>query len=160
MKKRLIVVLTPLLMGVTPVLADPNPDCANLEALEWVLGSWRSQVGNNTFMEHWSRQDENLFVGHAQAVDEDGGATNFENLKLYEEGGTIVYEADVPQNPAPVPFRLTRCTSTQYRFENLAHDFPQIIVYDRLDDGRIQAHIMTDQEDGFKLMFEPYDGGQ
>ena len=88
------------------------------------------------------------------------GAVNFENLRLYEDGGTLVYEADVPQNPQPVAFRLTECDRGEYRFENLNHDFPQVIVYSRLEDGRIQAHIMTANEDGFKLMFEPYDGGE
>ncbi len=160
MKKNLILLLSPVLLGVPPVLAEPDPACARLSAVEWVLGSWRSEVGKNVFMEHWSRHDEHGFVGHAEAVNEEGGAVNFEKLRLYEDGGTLVYEADVPQNPAPVAFRLTECRSDEFRFENLDHDFPQIIVYNRLDDGRIQANIMNAKEDGFKLMFEPYDGDQ
>jgi hypothetical protein len=141
-------------------MADPDTSCANLDAMKRLLGNWRSVVGKNTFMEHWSLTEEGSFVGHAEAVAEDGGAVNFENLSLVERTDGVFYIADVPQNDGPVEFRLADCDSNTFTFKNPEHDFPQVIEYQFLEGGGIQAHIMTLQGDGFKLVFDPYDGSQ
>ncbi len=142
-----------------PGLAQPEADssCANLESLAWLLGHWRAEAHETVFMEHWSLGEDGRYIGHAEALTEGGGATNFENLWLEERPSGLFYVAHPSQNPAPVDFMLVECSPDTFRFENPEHDFPQVIQYDRMGEGKIQAHVMTLRGDGFKLQFESFE---
>ena len=58
-----------------------------------------------------------------------------ETLRLEANGDTASYVADVAENPQPVRFALVAQTSDSAVFENLRHDFPKRISYQRRGDA-------------------------
>jgi hypothetical protein len=59
----------------------------------------------------------------------DGRMIEFEYLRIEESGGTLVY-LSMPSGRSPAtPFTLKEQIGERVTFENLAHDFPQRIIY-------------------------------
>ncbi|MGE3403237.1 MAG: DUF6265 family protein [Vicinamibacterales bacterium] len=59
-----------------------------------------------------------------------GKLAEFEFVILREDGGTLVYEARPSAQPSTA-FRSTTITESSIVFENLEHDFPQRVGYER-----------------------------
>ena len=79
--------------------------------------------------ETWSFE-RNQLTGFGVALQ--GKDTVFvEKLKIISEGADLFYVADVVENPQPVRFRFTEMTDTGFICENLNHDFPKRIEYQR-----------------------------
>ena len=55
--------------------------------------------------------------------------------------GSIYYIAKVPQNEFPIPFRLVENNGLMYIFENQNHDFPQRIIYHRVNEDSLEVKI-------------------
>ncbi len=66
--------------------------------------------------------------------------TGFEFLRIIERDGSLVYIAQ-PGGRPPTEFALTRMEGESATFENPAHDFPKMIRYTRLTDGRLEARV-------------------
>ncbi len=63
-----------------------------------------------------------------------------EKLKLIIKDDSIYYVADVPENNQPVYFKLTEISENAYTCENVEHDFPKKIIYQR-DGKKLKATI-------------------
>jgi hypothetical protein len=69
-----------------------------------------------------------------------GKTVDSEALVIQETGSEVAYVAR-PSRQLEASFRMVSATTTEARFENPAHDFPQRIIY-RLDpDGSLHARI-------------------
>jgi hypothetical protein len=77
-----------------------------------------------------------------------------ESTKLLVQDTDIVYIADVPGNPAPVPFKLTSYKNKKAVFENPQHDFPKTIVYSLIGEDSLVATI--DGEENGKPRHEEF----
>lgn len=78
-----------------------------------------------------------------------------ERLRIAVHDGAVHYVAEVPDNPTPVYFRLTRVDDDQVVFENPTHDFPQVIAYQR-DDDSLRARISAgDRQVEFRFRRQP-----
>lgn len=102
------------------------------------IGVWQ-QEGQQ--FEQWYKAPEG-FAGRVFTVS--GSDTLIdERLRLLREGDTWYYEAVVAgQNEGrPIRFRLARAGAQFVRFENPAHDFPQVVEYRRLSPDRIEGSI-------------------
>jgi hypothetical protein len=70
--------------------------------------------------------------GKSIQINPEGGDTIvLEKLQIQKKGKKVFYVATVPnQNKGKsIYFQLTRQDSNSFRFENLTHDYPQIIHY-------------------------------
>jgi hypothetical protein len=99
-----------------------------IEDFLWILGRWENDEGSKISGEHWMKKDTVTLegVGYSVAV---GDTTVLEKLQIRQKEGDIFYIADVPHNPGPVAFKLTKITETEAVFENPEHDFPNRIIY-------------------------------
>ncbi len=122
---------------LAPLRAQRSP--AGIGALAWLAGSWAGSDGRNDHEEHWTAPKGGAMVGVHRTV-RDGRMVEFEFLRIEEQNGTLVY-LSMPNGRSPAtPFTLTALDGERVVFENLAHDFPQRLIYWK-DGGALRARI-------------------
>ena len=114
-------------------------DGAALEGLGWLIGSWTGKSGNSKQHENWMRLSDEVMQGNSHTVVK--GDTSFsETMRIELYGDDVYYTVKVAQNKYPVSFKLISITDDEVQFENLEHDFPNLITY-HLDGNKLKAKI-------------------
>jgi len=126
-----------LLAAATVVhAAGPDP----VAKLAWLQGCWAAQGAEAGSVEQWSSAAGGTMFGMSRTV-KGGKTTEFEFVHLREvEPGVLAYIAQ-PSGVPPTTFRLLRGSDTEFVFENLAHDFPQRVIYRRDGGQALTARI-------------------
>ena len=104
-------------------------------AIRFGLGS--DERGSST-EEHWIAPKGGIMLGVNRGVSRNGKAS-FEFLRIAETPDGITYFAS-PGGKEPTPFLLKESTADSVTFENPDHDFPQRVVYRKVD-GNLIARI-------------------
>lgn len=104
-----------------------------MDKLGWLYGAYRQPMGKMTTYESWAVLDENHWQGRGSVVNAKGDTVFRETLQLVQQADAVWYIATVAdQNGGqPVRFRATTITDSSAVFINPAHDFPQMIVYNK-----------------------------
>jgi hypothetical protein len=102
---------------------------AKLNDLSWLSGCWQGQQGTAVIEEIWSKPGGMSMIGLGRTV-KDNRTVSFEFMQFREENGTLFFLPQ-PQGGAQVRFPLKEFTPAKHTFENLAHDFPQRVTYER-----------------------------
>lgn len=111
-----------------PVKNDP------LERFSWLAGSWRVSRPNGEITEEtWTTPNGGVLVAMGRSV-RTGKPTQHEYLRIEARGDKVVYLAQ-PMGTAPTEFTLVPGEGKQATFENLAHDWPKRIRYERTNKG-------------------------
>ncbi len=149
------ILLSALVMGACANGPDKSASQAPaLVDLEWLLGDWQADAGKEIIYEQWRRQDAVSFAGTGSNESrETGERKEFERLQIISKGAKIFFVATVAHNPAPVAFELQNPKSNNLVFSNPEHDFPKMIVYERLDDSRLRVTVSDGGDKGFTLNF-------
>lgn len=125
--------------------------CAQSKLPEFLQGSWR--VEGKEIYEHWDRLNDHLLKGFSFRI-KNGQMSVTEYLNIAQEGKAIIYTASVlNQNQGNgIPFRLIKNDSA-FIFENLNHDFPKQIKYQRLSDFEVLVSVSGgSQESNYKMI--------
>lgn len=121
-----------LLLACTPAVparAEAAP-CSRLEAVAWLLGTWRAESRDTLIAETWAAVSDTTFEGRRVTRSRsDGSIRDAEDLRLVAMGDGVFYLAKV------------------------AHDFPRRIEYRRMDEARFEAHVSDGASRGFRLEF-------
>ncbi|EGF93453.1 hypothetical protein ABI_18930 [Asticcacaulis biprosthecium C19] len=125
----MIAVVTAALLAA----AAPTP-------VDFLSGYWLSCDSGREVVEVWSDPRAGLQVGHGVTIE--NGKASFEQFHIAPYEGGLAYVARPGGGEATV-FKLTEATATRAVFSNPAHDFPQVIVYERQGD-RLNALIEGD----------------
>jgi hypothetical protein len=80
-----------------------------------------------------------LMLGAGRTVESDS-LIEFEQVRILEREGRLIYAA-APSGQTPAEFTSIAVTDTSVTFENLAHDFPQRILYRRVGRDSLAARI-------------------
>lgn len=138
MKKYFLFILFPLLLNScknsseaekteTEIVAKSSE---KIDELQWLLGTWTSEAGEEFSQETWSKEDNNTFTAFSFSQVED--ETIFaETMALEQKGENLLLTvATANQNDEkPVTFNLVSSENGKFTFENKDHDFPQRIIY-------------------------------
>lgn len=109
----------------------------SLSQLDWLRGSWTQEKDGSVVQESWlAAPDVMVGVNLSRTVN----ASSFEFLRVVEHQGQITYLAS-PSGQAPTAFKLKELKGQRVVFENLAHDFPQRILYWKESDGSLRARV-------------------
>lgn len=100
-----------------------------LNDLSWLSGCWQGRQGTAVIEEIWSRPAGKSMIGLGRTV-KDNRTVSFEFMQFREENGTLLFLPQ-PQGGAQVRFPLKESTPAKLTFENLTHDFPQRVTYER-----------------------------
>ncbi len=106
----------------------------SLERLSWLSGGWRVSLPNGEVNEEtWTTPSGGLLVAMGRSVRQ-GKPAFHEYLRIEARGDKIVYVAQ-PMGQPPTEFILVPSAGKQAIFENLTHDWPKRIRYERTNNG-------------------------
>ena len=91
------------------------------------------------FEEQWTRPADGSMMGMARTLKGDRVVFS-EFMRIDSRNGQLVFTPRIGTKQAPVEFTMKSQSETQVVFENLAHDFPQRILYIRTTGG-LQGRI-------------------
>lgn len=111
-----------------------------LHRLAWLAGCWRTDNAEPGSGEQWSAPAGGTLLGMARSVR--GGSTTGHEFMQIRMGadGRLIYVAR-PSGQAETVFVLQPGGATEAVFENLAHDFPQRVIYRLEAGGRLHTRI-------------------
>ena len=95
----------------------------------WMAGCWERRTGTRLVEEHWLAPRGGMMLGMGRTTRGDS-VVEYEHTRIYAKGDTLVFAAS-PSGQAPAEFRAVSPSPDEVRFENLAHDFPQRVIYRR-----------------------------
>lgn len=113
-----------------------------LAKAKWFLGYWENDTKAFVSREIWTtKNDSTLFAESFVIVNKD--TVFYEKVDLTERNDSLFYIVSVrDQNKEkPVSFYLTKSTNNQMVFENPKHDFPNKIIYNKINSDSIVASI-------------------
>lgn len=126
-----------MLFAIGLMAAGDKPDIAQLA---WLAGCWEGQTGPVRIEEQWSKPAGGTMLGLSRNM-KDGKVIFSEFMRINQDEGKIVYTARIGTKATPTPFGLIRMSPDEAVFENLAHRFPQRILYRREANGSLFARI-------------------
>lgn len=118
--------LTLLSLAATPALAGETAQVADLA---WMAGSWSQETTKGTVRETWLPPLQDATAGMTQ-THRPGKPPITEFSTITREPAGVTFTAYVGGQP-PTPFVLKPGKPGEAVFENLAHDFPQRVIYRR-----------------------------
>src|SRR5690606_3785813 len=109
-------------------------------------GTWKKE--NKETYEHWDKLNDNSLKGFSYKLN-NGQLTISEYLDISRSSNKTIYTATVvnQNNGESVNFELTQSDST-FIFENPEHDFPKIIVYQKLSDTELSVSVSNGNKKG------------
>ncbi len=110
-----------------------------IEKLNWMTGTWTQKKDGETVQESWLGPGGKMMAAVNLTVSAKRG-TSFEFLRIVESTSGLAYLAN-PGGKPPVEFKLKELGDKRVVFENLAHDFPQRVLYWIEPDGAMKARI-------------------
>jgi hypothetical protein len=148
MRTALLVTLSLLLSSPTAPLSRRPAAPPRVTDLSWLEGTWRGQIGGRDFEARYSGTDGGQILS-ASKYTEDGKPAGFEFERFEQRGDTLVL-TPFPEGKSSVSFPLAEYDSQARRalFENLAHDFPTRIGYQRVAKDRLTILVSGPGEDG------------
>jgi hypothetical protein len=128
--------------------------------LAWLAGCWEARSTRRVVQELWLPPVGGTLVGVSRTVRR--GATadgdqmvEFEYLRIVPRDGRWVYVAQ-PSGRPPTEFTASAAGDTAVTFTNLAHDFPQQILYRRVGADSLVARVegsANGQERGIEFRY-------
>ena len=143
-------VRTVLLAAAVGFGAFGQSSAPDLRDFAGLAGHWTGTSGDSTIEEFWTAPAGTSLLAVTRTV-EGERTTMFEFLRIEKRADGIFFVAQ-PKGKPPTDFKLTRSGPGLAVFENLSHDFPQMISYRRAGDqlvGKVEG-----REGGKHVEFE------
>jgi uncharacterized protein DUF6265 len=134
-----LISLTAMLLGASWSTPEASHFPPRLTQVGWLAGCWESSMGGRLVEEQWMRPRAGLMLGAGRTVDGDS-LVEFEQVRMFERGGRLVYAA-APSGQMPAEFESILVSDSAVTFENLAHDFPQRVIYRRRGADAVLARV-------------------
>lgn len=122
---------------------EVTPDVSNLD-LAWLVGNWKDSTTwshlNKQIIERWYLEDNVLYGTGLQVSDvTDTVLVESLNINTGEQPVNFVARVKEQNQGQGIAFALKSYGADSVRFENLGHDFPQIIIYKKITADSIHA---------------------
>jgi Domain of unknown function (DUF6265) len=113
-----------------------------IQKAEWLIGSWVNKTQRGDIYETWTKLTAFEFSGKTYLLKEKDTVV-LETVQLVEEANTLLYIPVVKNQNGGLPVRFTAKTVSDsvLVFQNLEHDFPQVISYTRINADSLMAEI-------------------
>lgn len=109
-----------------------------IDKLAWMAGTWTQVKDGETVQESWLGPRGKMMT--AVNLTSSPKRASFEFLRIVEGPSGLSYLAS-PEGRPPTEFKMKEMSEKKIVFENLAHDFPQRIIYWLEVDGAMKARI-------------------
>ena len=144
-------------LGIACPAASQQPRGV-VDRLGWIAGCWReagSRGSNRVIDEQWMAPRGRTMVGMSRTVRDDTVFVELEHLQILERNGRAVYHAQ-PSGQPPADFEARTVSDTLVTFENAGHDFPQRVIYRRLNADSLVARIEGTRNGSVRGVDFPY----
>lgn len=147
----LICGIVALSMGLQSPATQP---ASGLAKIAWIHGAWMESRPDGTKVEeYWSPPRAGIMLGAGRTSKGDK-LMFFEHLRIMEASdGSVTYFAQPRGRPA-TPFKAVEITDERVVFENLEHDFPTRVIYER--DGANGLKARTEGKQGTRNVTESW----
>ncbi len=105
----------------------------------WMAGCWRQVQAGRVIEEVWLPPAGGALVGVSRTVEGDS-LRSWELMVVRAGPNGLVFEA-TPSGQPPAAFLASAVSDTMVAFENLTHDFPQVVRYARYGEDSLLATI-------------------
>lgn len=114
-------------------------DFARLDVL---LGKWKMVKGTSVVYEEWKKDNSKQLKGLSYKVT-GWDTTYLETVRLFYHKHKIFYAPTAygQNKDMEVQFELVDLKGSEFKFENVKHDFPQRIVYEPIGQDSVHAYI-------------------
>lgn len=152
--KSSITIITILLLASCQTKSEQNFE--KLEKMNWLIGQWESKTPEGLLTETWTKENDSTFSGQTYFIKNVKDTLHSESIVLTQLKEELIYRPTVKgqNNDEPVDFKLTSGEESSFTFENTKHDYPQKIVYKKVNDTSLVATISGKQQG--KTSFESY----
>lgn len=120
---------------------------ATIDDLAWLTGCWAANGREPGSIELWMPAAGGAMLGMNRVIS-GGRMTGFEYMRIVEVDDESLVLTASPSGQASTDFRLLSIGEFEVSFENPDHDFPQRIIYRRVDENRLLGRIEGDAGDG------------
>jgi hypothetical protein len=148
MRGALLSIAVASLFSSAPTLTRLPADPPGIRDLSWLEGEWRGKIGGKDFEAHYTGTEGGQILSASKYI-ENGKPAGFEFERFEQLGDTLVL-TPFPEGMSSVSFPLAEYDKKAKRavFENLAHDFPTRISYQRVARNRLSILVSGPGEDG------------
>jgi hypothetical protein len=137
---------TGIVLSIAAVLAlitvdgqEPAGVTDQLKKTTWLAGCWEARSASRLIEEQWMLPRGGTMLGMGRTIKGDKLA-DYEHTRIFSRDGKLVYRS-IPSGQQPAEFVSISVADTLLVFENLAHDFPQRIIYRRRGADSLIARI-------------------
>jgi hypothetical protein len=119
-----------------------------LEKMNWLLGNWENEMPEGVLTETWTKENDSTFSGTTYFIINKKDTVHSETIILKQLNDELVYRPTVKgqNNDEPVDFKLSYESENSFSFENPKHDYPQKIVYKKVNETSLVASISGIQQ--------------
>ena len=119
-----------------------------LEKMNWLLGNWENEMPEGVLTETWTKENDSTFSGTTYFIINKKDTVHSEAIILSQLNDELVYRPTVKgqNNDEPVDFKLSSESENSFSFENPKHDYPQKIVYKKVNENSLVATISGIQQ--------------
>ena len=130
--------LSPYLMALVSVAStvSAGTPASGIQRVAWLQGCWEAASAERTVEEHWMAPRGDSMVGVSRTV-RGRELAEYELVVIREQGDQLAYEAH-PSGQPSATFVSHAVTDTAVVFQNLKHDFPKRIGYERGQKDRLR----------------------
>lgn len=124
-----------------------NKKFEKLEKMNWLVGHWEQKLPDGTLLENWQVKNDSTLTGQSFFVNSKD-TVHFENIILTQKANQIIYIATVEgqNNDEPINFKQTTDIKNIFIFENSKHDYPQKIIYKKVNENNLIVTISGKQD--------------
>jgi hypothetical protein len=128
-----------LVATLAPATASAAEPASGIQRLAWLRGCWETTSPERTVEEHWMAPRGGSMVGMGRTV-RGRDLVEYELAVIREQGEKLAYEAH-PSGQPSATFVSDAVSGKSVVFQNLGHDFPKRIGYERGGEDELLAWI-------------------
>ncbi|WP_396174136.1 DUF6265 family protein [Flavobacterium sp.] len=144
--KNVIVIVVCVLFNSCQNKSEKNFE--QLEKMNWLIGNWENKMDDGILSETWKKENDSTFSGESYFIINKKDTVHSETIILRQIKDELIYSPTVKgqNNDESVDFKLSSESENTFVFENPKHDYPQKIVYKKVDENSLIATISGIQQ--------------
>ena len=118
-----------------------NIKSVSLNDMRWLIGNWEMNIEGSKLYENWEKSDKKYSGKSFMTLETDTLFSESISLEIKENILCYVVLVKNQNNNQSVVFKFKEFIYNEFRFENLEHDYPQRIVYKKINSNKLYARI-------------------
>ena len=119
-----------------------------LEKMNWLIGNWENKMDDGILSETWKKENDSTFSGKSYFIVNSKDTVHSETIILTQLNDELIYRPTVKgqNDDKPIDFIMTSDSENTFVFENPKHNYPQKIVYKKVNENSLVATISGMQQ--------------